>query len=142
MKIGRLGKEYEPGEVIVSQGDVGEEMYVMLSGEVEVIRHRGDKEIPIATLGKGEIFGEMALVGRTTRSATVRVTEKARILTVDKKGFLTRVHEDPSFVFKILETMSGRIRAMDEEIARLKAATARVPAPQPQATAPPPSPPA
>jgi CRP-like cAMP-binding protein len=143
MKMGRLGKEYTPGEVIIHQGEEGNEMFVMLSGTVEVIRLRGDEEIPIATLGKGEIFGEMALVGGMTRSATVRVKEKARILTVDKKGFLKRVHEDPSFAFKILETMSERIRAMDEEIARLKARKAKGSArrpktPQPESTAPPP----
>ncbi|KPJ51498.1 hypothetical protein AMJ39_09755 [candidate division TA06 bacterium DG_24] len=121
MRMGRLGKEYELGEIVVRQGEYGNEMYVVLSGEVEVIRQSGEEEIPLATLGKGQVFGEMALLGDTTRSATVRVKSKARILTVDKKGFLKKVHEDPSFVFNILQMMSDRIREMDKEIARLKA---------------------
>jgi CRP-like cAMP-binding protein len=55
------------------------------------------------------------------RSATVKALGRARILTVDRKGFLRRVQEDPSLAFRVLQTMSGRIRELTDEVARLRA---------------------
>jgi CRP-like cAMP-binding protein len=50
----------------------------------------------------------------------VRALGEARVLTVDKKNFMRRVHEDPSLAFRLVETMSQRIRELGEEVARLQ----------------------
>ena len=65
-------------------------------------------------------MGEMAIFERVDRSATLRAMGRVRVLTIDKKNFLRRVHEDPSLAFRIVKTMSGRIRELSDEIARLK----------------------
>ncbi|HLA39941.1 MAG TPA: hypothetical protein VJ417_08090, partial [Candidatus Glassbacteria bacterium] len=52
--------------------------------------------------------------------ATVRALGKARILTIDKRGFLMRVHEDPSIAFQVLKQMSERIQKLDEEVVKLR----------------------
>ena len=65
-------------------------------------------------------WGEMAIFDRDVRSATVRALGDARVLTVDKKNFMRRVHEDPSLAFRLVETMSRRIRELGEEVARLQ----------------------
>ena len=62
----------------------------------------------------------MAVFDRDVRSATVRAVGEARILTIDKKNFMRRVHEDPSLAFRIVETMSQRIRELVAEVTRLK----------------------
>lgn len=121
METGRLGKTYPDREVIVREGEVGDCMFVIQAGRVEVTRRVNDREIRIAVLEAGDVFGEMALFGQETRSATVRALGEARVLSIDKREFLRGVHKDPSLAFRILQRMSQRIRDLDAEVARLKA---------------------
>ena len=116
---GTLGKVYKPGEVIVRQGDAGDCMYIIQSGKVEVIRESQGKEVRLAELGEGEFFGEMALFEKDVRSATVRPLGEVRLLTVDKKMFLRKIHEDPSLAFRVMQKMSHRIRELNSELTRL-----------------------
>ena len=120
MEKGALGKVYQDGEVIVKKGDVGDCMYVIQVGRVEVVQQDGDKETRLALMGDGDIFGEMALFDREPRSATVRAVGEARVLTVDKRTFLSRVHQDPSLAFRILQKMSHRIRDLNNELSRVR----------------------
>ena len=119
-KTGTLGKMYQDGEVIVRQGEVGDCMYVIQEGQVEVVVEKGDKEVRLMILDAGELFGEMAIVERQVRMATVRALGQARVLTIDQKNFLRRIHEDPSLAWNVVQTMSRRIRELAEEVARLK----------------------
>jgi CRP/FNR family cyclic AMP-dependent transcriptional regulator len=121
MTIGSLGRVYKDGQVIIKQGEVGDCMYVVQEGQVEVILEgEGGQEHCVGVRGEGEFFGEMAIFDRDVRSATVRARGEVRILTVDKKNFMRRVHEDPALAFRLVETMSGRIRELGDEVARLK----------------------
>jgi CRP-like cAMP-binding protein len=121
MASGALGKLYRDGEVIVRQGEPGRAMYVIQEGTVDIIVERDGRQVLLRTAGAGEIVGEMAIVDREVRSATVRVKGEARILTVDKKTFLRRITEDPSLAFRVVEIMSGRIRELSREVASLMA---------------------
>ena len=116
-----LGRDYRAGEVIVREGETGDSMYVIQSGQAEVIRNKDGREVRLALLGEKDIFGEMAIFQKETRSATVRALTDVRVLTVDKRIFLRRVHEDPSFVFPILQKMSQRVRELDAELTRIRA---------------------
>ncbi len=120
MGTGELGKKCEGGEIIVQEGDEGDCMYVIQEGEVEVVSVRGDRIVRLAVLGKGDFFGEMAIFEHEVRAATVRALGKVRLLTVDQKTFLRRIQQDPSLAFRIVETLSGRIRHMDEEMVELR----------------------
>ena len=75
-----LGKWYEDGEAIVSQGDVGDCMFVIEQGEVEVVQRSGENGVRLAVLGEGEFFGEMAVFDRDVRSATVRALGKVQVI--------------------------------------------------------------
>ena len=123
MKTSELGKTFNDGEVIIREGDAGDCMYEILDGLVEVLQEREGEEVRLAVLGKGEFFGEMAIFEREKRSATVRAHGRVRVLTVDKKILLRRISEDPSLALRILERMSHRIRAMDNELVRLRIET-------------------
>lgn len=120
MNMGLLGKIYQPGEMIVRQGELGDCMYVIQDGQVEVVSNTGTREIQLAVLGKNEFFGEMAIFEHEFRSATVRALGTARILTVDHKNFLRRIHEDPSLAFRLMEVMSRRVRKLSTEVTSLK----------------------
>jgi CRP/FNR family cyclic AMP-dependent transcriptional regulator len=119
MVTGGLGKVYGDGEEIVRQGETGDCMYVIQTGQAEAVQGKEGKEVRLAVLGEGDVFGEMALFERMPRSATVRALGDVRVLTRDKKTFLRRVHEDPSLAFRILQKMSYRIRELDTELFRL-----------------------
>lgn len=120
MEEGALGREYSDGEIICREGEIGNCLYVIQAGEVDVVREESGSEVVISSLQPGAIFGEMAIIDRQPRSRTIRAKGKARVLTLDKKAFLRRVHEDPSLAFQILRQMSLRIRSQDQEIARLR----------------------
>jgi CRP/FNR family cyclic AMP-dependent transcriptional regulator len=113
-----LGKEYREGDLIVRQGDIGDCMYEILDGRVEVIHETEGKEVRLAELGRGDFFGEMALFDQEVRSATVRALGPVHALTIDKRTLLRRVTEDPSLAFRILEKMSHRIRELNKKMAR------------------------
>ena len=121
MENGALGKVYQDSQVIVRQGEAGDCMYVIQQGRVAVVQERDGREVPLAVLGKGDFFGEMALFDREVRSSTVRAIGEALVLTVDKKTLLRRIHEDPSLAFRIVQQMSQRIRELDTELVRMKA---------------------
>lgn len=120
-----LGKAYSDGEVIVREGDRGDCMYVVQSGAVEVVRQDGERSVVLAELGVGEFFGEMAIFEHETRSATVRVKQDARILTVDRKTLLRRIQADPTLALNLLRTMSSRIRALDRELVEVRTSLER-----------------
>lgn len=120
MELGALGKAFADREVICRQGDPGDCMYIIQSGQATVLREEGDAEVRVGQLKAGDIFGEMAIFDRQPRSATVRAEGPVRALTLDKRAFLRRVHEDPSLAYGILQKMSQRIRALDAELSSLK----------------------
>ena len=120
MDSGGLGKEYADKEIIIRQGEAGKCMYVIQEGTVEIIRSKDGKEVLLAVRGEGEFFGEMALFSKELRSATVRSLGNSRILTIDKRNLLQNIQKDPTLAFKIIETLSERIREISEEMAEIK----------------------
>jgi CRP-like cAMP-binding protein len=96
-------------------------MYVIQAGQAEVLREaKNHQETRLAVLGEGDCFGEMAIFEREARSATVRALGEVRVLTVDQKTLLRRVHQDPSLAVRIVQTLSHRIRELDAEVTRLR----------------------
>ena len=120
---GALSKEYQKGDVIVHQGASVDCMYVVQSGEAEVVHQMNGSEVRLTTLGEGDFFGEVPLFERVKDPGVVRATVRAlsqvRTLTVDRKTIVRRIHEDPSLAYRILETMSRRIKHLEEEVIRL-----------------------
>jgi CRP-like cAMP-binding protein len=115
-RSGELGKVFADGEVIVAEGDVGDCMFVIQSGQVEAVRGTGDDEKRLAVLEGGEFFGEMALFDKEVRSVTVRALGEARVLTIDKRALLKRISENPLLAMNLLETMSRRIRTLNDRV--------------------------
>jgi len=120
METGALGRTFEDGEIIFRQGDLGACMYVIQDGKVEIVLSQDGIESVLAVRGQGEFFGEMALFESDVRMATVRALGRVRLLSVDKKNLLRRIHQDPSLAYRIIQIMSQRIRELSQDAARVR----------------------
>ncbi len=87
----------EAGEAIFFQGDLGDNVYVIQSGECDILRETNGSQRHIATLGPGDYFGEMALLNDVTRNATVRARTAMDVLMVSKKDFEALKSSIPAF---------------------------------------------
>ena len=97
---------HEAGEVIFAAGDPGDYMYVVRSGEIEIER---DGTV-VETLSGGGIFGEMALIDGSPRSATARAKTDSELAPINEKSFLFLVHETPFFAIAVMRTLAERLR--------------------------------
>jgi NADH:ubiquinone reductase (H+-translocating) len=84
---GAAHERFEPGETVFRQGDIGDRIYIVLAGKVEVVRKTSGAERVLAEVGPGEYFGEMALLGSAPRNATVRCKEATTVLGIPKREF-------------------------------------------------------
>jgi CRP/FNR family cyclic AMP-dependent transcriptional regulator len=103
---------FAAGDVIFAEGDKGDAMFVIRSGEVTIERGGHVME----TLGPGGIFGEMALIDGSARSATVRAKTDCVVAPINEKSFLFLVHETPFFAISVMRTLADRLRRMDEAV--------------------------
>jgi flavin-dependent dehydrogenase len=118
-KSGALGRVYQPGEVLMRQGEVGETMYVIQEGQVAIVREQAGQEVFIGVRGAGEFLGELAVFEKETHMATVRALSEVRVLTVDRSNFTRRIHEDPSLAYRLFQLMSRRVRELSQQVAVL-----------------------
>jgi NADH dehydrogenase len=88
---------YEPGELIINKHEIGREVFIMKSGEVEVFQpgENGQAETVVAKLGAGEVFGEKALLDDLPRGASVRATTAVDVLTISRDDFVAIVSKFP-----------------------------------------------
>ncbi len=108
-------RHYKHGDVIVKEGEPGSEMYLILTGQVQIVKEKEGVETVLAYLKPGEIFGEMALFEEgSRRSATARAYGDTSVLAMDKTEFLKQIQQDPELAFQILKSLCARLRAVDE----------------------------
>ena len=98
--------QFKPGDVVFAEGDKGDKMYVIRSGEVEILR---DGHV-VETLAPGGIFGEMALIDGSPRAATARAKTACELAPITEKSFLFLVHETPFFAIAVMRTLAERLR--------------------------------
>jgi CRP-like cAMP-binding protein len=114
-RLARIGqrRSYTAGEVMVEKGSDRGGLFVVLSGAAEV-----EAGASVHVLGPGDFFGEMALLEKEVRPATVRAVGNACVLSLEKRTFLHRMHEDASFAFRIIKKMAHRIRQLEMALVR------------------------
>jgi CRP-like cAMP-binding protein len=103
------------GELVFEQGDPGNALYVVESGEVEIFRTKHEKEIRLAVLGPEEYFGEMSLLLEKPRNASARAKGDVELKVVDKKDFRELSVKHP-VVWDLLTAMSERIDSVDGKL--------------------------
>lgn len=99
---------YAPGEVIVRQGESSTELFIIDRGQVVVELTRADKTFPVARLGAGKFFGEMALMTGEVRKATVRADTECELLVIDHDSFHATLAAVPGIVERMSELLASR----------------------------------
>ena len=110
-------KTFHPGELIVEEGRTGNGCYVILSGEVEVVKALGtENQLILATRGSGEVLGEMALLGEWPRTASVRAVSEVGCLGIDRWVFLSQLERAPQVGIRLLQVLAERLRDADARL--------------------------
>jgi CRP-like cAMP-binding protein len=109
--IGRASDEIKvpAGKVLVQEGTIGYEFYLILEGQA-IVKRGGRK---VATLGPGQYFGELSLLDRQPRSATVEGATDMTVLVLGKREFSGLLDEVPTLAHKLLSAMAARLREAD-----------------------------
>ena len=111
-------REYRYNDVVLTQGFVGEALYVVSEGEVRVEREDFGRTVQLARLGPGSVFGEMSLLDKSGASANVVADGRTEILCVDGPELNDLTEQDPAFAARfyhsLATTLSRRLRATNE----------------------------
>jgi CRP/FNR family cyclic AMP-dependent transcriptional regulator len=112
-------RSFEPGETVFDEGDTGDRLYVIQSGEVELVREGVGASRVVARVGPGDFFGELGVVlGRpcTTRAVAVRAT---RVLELDRETLESMCLEQPAIAIRLLRVVVSRLIEAETRLAAL-----------------------
>ena len=113
-------RRYPKASIVIYQGDPGDTMLIIVSGRVKVtLLGEGGREIILTILRSGDFFGDMALLDREPRSATVVCTEDTEVLVMHRDDFFRQLELNPTLVLNILRTLVRRLRETNEKIGDL-----------------------
>ena len=110
---------HKAGDVVFNEGDIGSSFHVLIAGEMVIEKNRGDRTVTLATIGAGECFGEMALVGNHLRSATVRASRDSVTMRFDRER--VDAYPDSAHIIyrNIARVLSTRLDVSSERLADL-----------------------
>ncbi len=103
-------QKYDARQEIMRQGDIGVGAFIIRSGKVEVVQDKDGQPHRLATLGPGEMFGEMALLDEFPRSASVRALEPTTLLGLQRWHFRGILESHPQIALAILPVLTRRLR--------------------------------
>jgi len=103
-------QQFSAGEQIFAQGDKGDKAYFIDRGKVEITAHQGGRDVVIAQLGVGDLFGELALINQQTRSASAKVVEDAEVVTINAKQLHRALKDANPLLRKLLQVNLGRFQ--------------------------------
>ena len=110
---------FRPGVLVFREGEPGSELFVIYTGRVEVIKHLGEsRETTLAKMQPKDFFGEMAVIERVARSASVRAAKRTLLLSIRAtelhRLFMSRPDQYAIIILNISRDLSRRLRALDE----------------------------
>ena len=114
-----ITETFQSGDIIIEEGAKGSSAYVVLSGAVEVLKKSGKREVAVATLGEGKVFGEMGLIEDRPRSATVKALSEVQIRTIDRDQFNDLLKTKPAILIPIIKTLFERLREASNLLAQM-----------------------
>ena len=115
----RFGRVVPSGTLLFHENDPGEEMFIIQVGKVKISKKVRNIEKTLVVLGKGEFFGEMAILNDKPRSATAEVVEDSEILVIDRKTFETMIRGNAEIALRIIKKLSARLQEADNQIENL-----------------------
>jgi signal transduction histidine kinase len=104
---------FAPGELLLAEGSDGEALYAIVEGDVEVTKRSGSGEVALATLGEGQVVGEMAVLEHRPRNASARALGQVEAVRVPGAALIELIEEAPSAALDLLRTGLGRLRSTE-----------------------------
>lgn len=112
-------KGYAKHAILIHEGERGDELFVLLEGQVQVfLADRNGKEIILNTLGPGDVFGEMVLDG-AVRSASVKAVERCQVSRVTREAFRELLETTPSAALELVDMLMQRVRILTQSVGDL-----------------------
>jgi len=121
----RFSRTYTPGATICREGDEGDEMYIIQRGKVRVSKRFGGRTHVVSVLEKGDFFGEMAIVNRIQRTATVTAIDEVELLVVDRDGLQNMIIRNAKIALSIIDKLCRRLQGANLKIQHLVKRDAR-----------------
>ena len=103
---------FSDGEVLAYEGEQGDALFVIVSGEVRVCRSKDEQEVEVARRKSGEYVGELSIVNRVPRNATLIAAGDVRALCIDQKSFEGLIRERPEVSLFIIQVLSKRLNEL------------------------------
>jgi signal transduction histidine kinase len=101
------------GTIVAEEGALGDAMYVIVDGRVEITKRKDGQQVVLAEREVGEFVGEMALLEQAPRSATVRALRDTHLLVISQEAFQTLLARSPSASLNVLHTVTSRLRSTE-----------------------------
>jgi CRP/FNR family transcriptional regulator, cyclic AMP receptor protein len=111
---------FENGEVLVREGDPADAAYVIMSGDVEILAKTSEGEVAYGTLGANQLFGELALLTNTPRTATLRAKGPVQVLRIADDMFLKLVTENPDVALEVMRQLSDKLVRAHKQVEALE----------------------
>ncbi|HEY9057668.1 MAG TPA: cyclic nucleotide-binding domain-containing protein [Aurantimonas sp.] len=111
---------YRAGQVLVRQGQPGDAAYVLVEGEAEVSVETASGDYVVATLGAGDVVGEISILCDSPRTATVTASTDVSALRVRKDSFLQLLRQFPEIAAEVMRTLAERLTHSNEELVRAR----------------------
>jgi signal transduction histidine kinase len=105
-----------PGELLITEGDAADALYVVLDGELDVTKRSGTSEIPLARVGPGALQGEIAALEGGRRLASVRAVGVAEVLRIPVDAVRALLSAGPDVALSVIRTAVGRLRSMESSL--------------------------
>lgn len=115
----KYGQTFDAGRVIFREGDQGDHMYIIQTGQVKISKSIGGREHELAVLEKGDFFGEMAIVSRIARTATATAVNSTQLLAFDRQGFMGMIEKNAKIALNIIDKLSRRLQNANSQIQML-----------------------
>lgn len=112
-------QRYADGDIIVSEGIVSNNAFIIIEGKVNVTKKVDKKSVLINTLKAGDVFGEMGLISQTVRSASVVAVGNVTIGVIEKEQFNRLVEQLPDDVRLVVKALVDRLRFTSEQLSRI-----------------------
>jgi CRP/FNR family cyclic AMP-dependent transcriptional regulator len=122
--LARVARDFPAGTVLFEEGQPGDDMYIVVHGEIELRCQTGDAERTLAVLPAGEIFGEMAILNGRPRSATAVARTDARLFVVDSTTFEAMLRARPEIALRIIRALASRLDRANHHVELLLLPTA------------------
>lgn len=111
--------QYKKGDFIFRQGEEGDEMYIVQSGQVAIKKQIGGKRATVTVLEKGDFFGEMSVLERMPRTADAEAVEDSGVITINSQTFGEMIRSNPEIAVRMLRKYSMRMREYSDQLEKL-----------------------